>query len=397
MIPLDTASIEEELVRDDFQHKQRLSTTLTDFNSHQHRCYSTITQSCGSNNDDQERSNLIFGITCNERDDYSIHQLDHSSSSSRLKRSLSRRHWKKFFTRWISTGHDKKTGKPGDKDNDRQHSPTETAEPIIHPTGASTSQPQENNQTNSATIDTLPDRENDQRQTRKPARHVSWSVGTSYEEYKRQKANMVEQGLYGLSNANIARALGGSHRGSKASLLFRPELTSSQTSNPSTPTPQANTSEATGSLATKPKDSGLLFVQQTLLSTKSLLRPRKSARWKGEPNDNDDNTEGGINRRRNSTDHGRDSLQGSRQPSQRRRSTHIMERYSPKLSALEEEDIHGVPCPTLVAFRYPKMVRMKDLRDAAIHILSVTDEDGIDTGQRGANSSGDGDRYKQKV
>jgi hypothetical protein len=401
MIPLDTTSIEEELVRDDVQQQHRLSTSSTDFSTRRQRRYSSLTHSWLSNNEDNERSIWTGAITSDE-DQHSTTQLDDNNKPTRTP---SKRQWPKIFARWIGLGNDKKTGNNSDE-NDRLEASTETAEPTVavestmESTVAPAAPAAPREEEADSTQDTNQQQQSGiQRQTRRPARHVSWSVGTSYEEYKRQKAAMIEQGLYGLRNANIARALGGSQRGSKAPLLFQTDPTttsSSRIDNPplTTPTPSPHCS----SQPTKEKDSGVSLVQQTLSSTRSLLRPRLSMRRRKvdhhvDSNDDAHQPSSTANGDRN-TDLGPDGGTGEHasnaipathrnlSASERRRSAHIMDRYSPQLSALEEEDdLTTLMGPTLVAFRYPKMVRMKDLRDAAIHILSASEGEGDTNGK----------------
>lgn len=397
MIPLDTASTDEELVRDDVQHHHRLSTSSTDFSTRRQRRYSSLTHSWFSNNEDNECSMGAGAITSEEEEQPST---THLNDNNKPTRTLSKRQWPKIFARWIGLGNDKKPSNDSGNENGRLEASTEREEPTvaeeeIMESTAAPAAPREEEADPSQ--DTTQQKQSDiRRQTRKPARHVSWSVGTSYEEYKRQKATMIEQGLYGLSNANIARALGGSQRGSKAPLLFQPEPTATSSSRPdnppiSTPTPSLHSHSLCSSQPTK--DSGVSLVQQTLSSTRSLLRPRLSVRRRkvnhhADPHDNANQPPSAANGDR-STDLGLDEgteervsnaiPESHRHPSasERRRSTHIMDRYSPQLSALEEEDdLATLMGPTLVAFRYPKMVRMKDLRDAAIHILSESEGEG---------------------
>ncbi|KAI8084894.1 uncharacterized protein BX664DRAFT_360709 [Halteromyces radiatus] len=391
MIPLDTRSTDEELVRDDNQQfigslltseiqTPILSSIKTATTTTTRRRHSMLSQHWLSNNDHQHQHNALPSSDDN-------HQTINVDNTKQQNKSS----WLKNLTRWIRIGQDKKRNRRlsllDNDDDDEQEVQVQTSR-----------------------LDDMQRQRRREQQARKAARHASWSVGTSFEEYKREKNRMVEQGLYGLSNANIARALGGSQR-SKASLLFLPvgnAVPSSSLTNdhdppipspssitPSTPPLVHTPSPSSSSQQQKKKD--VSFMEQTLSSTKSLLRPARSLRRKQNHHPVDNPINDDHHHRKNTVrmdphpTHHRQQRQDKR-----RRSHHFVNRYSPQLSALEEEDLAMTTSDSqnLIAFRYPKMVRLQDLRDAAIHILSVSDDHQPNRKKIGDDHTMENDHFK---
>ncbi|CAO3600378.1 unnamed protein product [Absidia cylindrospora] len=476
MIPLDTKSIDEELVRDDQQHlndfarslaqspRSRMSSS-TSLGTPQRRHSALVQHRYSSHHDEQD----LTLLATTESEQHSTPQVD---NGTKLQASgSSKKPWMKALTRWILPGQTKKEDGYDCNDNGQQQQQQPVTTVAVEVASSSIQQENENlgvhvdpslssssvlasasapaptpvpasvSASVSAPVSATeagqfhdPYRQTNRRQARRAARHVSWSGGTSFEKYKQQKSSMIEEGLYGLSNANIARALGSSQQGSRAPLLFLPTrntTTSSSYTNdavsleattpePATTTPELHDTPDSHTLSStstnQKKDPAISFVQQTLSSAKSLLRPRKSIRKKSNhvdpqetpqpptvnsSNDRDghDDGGGGGGGGITLTDSQVDAIQQQQQQEKerRRRSTLATGRYSPSLSALKEEEWVGMPesCQHLVAFRYPKMVRIKDLRDAAIHILSTSDGDADEmdymtvTGHRFSNGGTD--------
>ncbi|KAG0166167.1 hypothetical protein DFQ28_007657 [Apophysomyces sp. BC1034] len=233
------------------------------------------------------------------------------------KSTKSKRKWLfRALSRWIHNGNNKVER----REEESQVSAETTATPT----------PVQQIEATTTTTTEIP-RSHNPIDTNKVARHTSWSAGTTFEQYKKEKAAIIRRGLCGLSNANIARALG-SEQKSLTSMLFLP-----------TPSPDASAvsdDRSPSSPAVPKRDSGISFFA-------ALTSPSKPTH---SPAITDSSSVSSVHGRRlsvSSTRHHRGSL-----------------RFSPRLSILREED------DDFIAFRYPKMVRMQALRDAAIQVLS---------------------------
>lgn len=221
-------------------------------------------------------------------------------NSPQLVKKRSRKKWYKFFTRLI--GHGSKKSKAVNK-------------PMTSP---------------AANANAGADADSSRR-----ARHVSWAPGMIYEQYKQSKNEMIERGMFGLSNRNIAKALGGDKA---VSMIFLPpeahEQEQQRQNQQQQPQRQQSLTQSHRSNSRK-RDSGIsLFAAFSSSSRQS--------------------------RKRFST------LSVSN-----RRSINIG--FSPQLGALEEEDSSNPiqrDHQEFMAFRYPRMVRRQTLRDAAIRLLS---------------------------
>lgn len=106
-----------------------------------------------------------------------------SSSPSPEKKRKNKKRWYKFFTRLIGGYHEKKP-KPS------------SSKPITNPPPA-------------AAVDSS---------TRR-ARYTSWAPGMTYEQYTQSKNELIESGMFALSNRNIARGFGGDRIASMIFLL----------------------------------------------------------------------------------------------------------------------------------------------------------------------------------
>ncbi|KAF7726940.1 hypothetical protein EC973_008236 [Apophysomyces ossiformis] len=233
------------------------------------------------------------------------------------KHNKSKRKWLLgILTRWVRNAHSKQANR---HEEENAQSMTATAAPDPEQQAEQTS-PEPRNMAPEYNIT----------DTQRVVRHTSWSAGTTFEQYRLEKSALIQQGLLGLSNVNIARALGSEHSNLTSMLFLQP------------PPPDASVvPDDRSSLPTIPKrDSGISFVAGATSTTKSARRTIS----------NDNSSISSLHRRGSSVSslrHQRGSL-----------------RFSPRLSVLKEDE------DDFIAFRYPKMVRMQTLRDAAIRALS---------------------------
>ena len=186
----------------------------------------------------------------------------------------------------------------------------------------------------------------------------------SYEQYQHEKRTLIGQGLSGLSNPNIARALGvpvdDQHQASLASLLFSTSTSSSCTPpvSPSnsnaqqhhhihchsstTPAPTESQITTSASLSYQKRDSGV-----SVLSKPNQHHHRHQHHRHP--------TSSSITANTATT-----TIDDVRQQHHHRSSRSNSKRRAQSMDSL-------------VSVRYPKMVHVKVLRGAAIHALSSSD------------------------
>ncbi|KAI8075226.1 hypothetical protein BC940DRAFT_287770 [Gongronella butleri] len=177
------------------------------------------------------------------------------------------------------------------------------------------------------------------------ARHVSWCVGTSYEEYKKEKLRLMQQTLQELGTPRASMSSASPHTlyvprvtpdpPSPHMLERLPPLPASPTTSspaPSTPTtPQQHQTPASPS-SPPHRDSAITFMQQT----RSLLRTRRLSLM--------DNEKKAKNQ-------------------QRTRRHSLYWHFWPPLKEDAEPD------DQLKAFRYPRMIQKQVMRDTALQML----------------------------
>lgn len=236
LVPLDTSSISEEIIQDDFLSDQQ--------------------------------------------------QLQRQQQEEG-KPAKKKRKWFRLIGRWLRSGKDKpaQTKQFQELQHPDQQSPIRTSA-VSH----------------SATVPIPVSHSTTSPSRGRRARHTSWAPGASLDQYRHQKQTLIYEGIHGLTNANIARALG---EGRAASAIFLPHRSCSI------------------------KRDSAVFVQ-----------PSRSSQQQ----------------------------QPTQEQQQRRRSLSM--RFAPQLGSLREEGGSPNLKPSIVAYRYPKMVSRQALRDAAIQVLS---------------------------
>lgn len=181
----------------------------------------------------------------------------------------------------------------------------------------------------------------------------------SYEQYQHEKRALIGQGLSGLSNPNIARALGvpadDQHQASLASLLFSTSTSSSCTPPPSNSNPQqhhhvhchsSTTPAATESQITT---SASLSYQKRDSGVSVLSKPNQHHH------------------------HHHHRHQHHRHPTSSSITATTMMEDATRHRSRSNSKRRAQSMDSLVSVRYPKMVHVKVLRGAAIHALSSSD------------------------
>ncbi|CAO3584315.1 unnamed protein product [Absidia cylindrospora] len=414
LIPLDTRSLDEELVLDD-RHQQWADLLYSSAATTSRKRFS-FSSLPAPTADRHGRTALIHSWFSNGID-YKGHettgttpfhaeqQLPKNSTGDTEGGRTPRKQWLKSLIRRLRFGQGKKRTKVvegNDEEQQLQHHDFQRQSPLSLATMTATAIEEEKLRHKTTVDPTLEDdyqHYDDRRhQSKKAARHVSWSMGTSFEEYKLDKTRNMERDVYGNDTQ------GDSQRRSKIPHLFFPTRNAAAATyideppSPSTPTtpsflPHSAPASPTSSTNQK-KGFGFSFVQQSLSSTKrSLLHPQKNLTRRRKrkvyhitPQDKvlDDNDDMEGNEENIDAQsylyHQQSASEKDTTQIQRYSSGHLIESYSPRLSALKEEtaaaavtDVTTMAAnrQNLVAFRYPRMVRVKDLRDAANHILTV--------------------------
>ncbi|ORZ15586.1 hypothetical protein BCR42DRAFT_415496, partial [Absidia repens] len=434
LIPLNTRSLDEELVLDDSQ--QQWTDLLYSSPATTSRKRFSFSSLPTPTSDRRGRTALINSWFSNVVD-YKGHETNGTTGQQPpVNETIDtecgrtpRKQWLKSLIQWLRFGQGKKRAKiaeGNDEAHQLQHHDLQRQSPLSLATMTATSIEEEKLRYKMTVDPTLEDdcQHYDERrhQSKKAARHVSWSMGTSFEEYRLDKARSMEHDFYDNNTRN------GSQRRSKIPHLFFPTRNADAAAaaaaymdeppSPSTPTtpsflPHSAPASPTSSTNQK-KGFGLSFVQHSLSSTKrSLLHPQKNLTRRRKRKvyhiTAQDTASGGNNDMEGNDENintqpyfYRPSVSENNTTQNRRYSSgHLIESYSPRLSALKEEaavtDVAMMAAnnkQNLVAFRYPRMVRMKNLRGAAKHGLPLdknNDGVGVGVGSGSGDDIGNGD------
>lgn len=188
----------------------------------------------------------------------------------------------------------------------------------------------------------------------------------SYEQYQHEKRALIGQGLSGLSNPNIARALGvpadDQHQASLASLLFSTSTSSSCTPPPPPVSPSSNSN---------PQQQQHHHVHchssTTPAATESQITTSASLSYQ--------KRDSGVSVLSKPNHHHRH--QHHRHPTSSsitaNTATTMMEDAATRHHRRSNSKRRAQSMDSLVSVRYPKMVHVKVLRGAAIHALSSSD------------------------